>query len=243
MPNKRQPKRYSKSYGGSASFSASGYGLAIKANAKANYALSQLNSEKKVLEFSGASNITTTPTVLVLNTLAQGTTSTTRIGDSVRWTSIQFRCRLDGHATVDNIVRLILVRDHNPRGVLPAYTDVYQGTPSTTNVMQYRNLKNINRFDILWDKFYVIPAQNSGSSHVRVIEKYWNLEKMLIKRNYRSKGKGKVADKALNETTYIANTGGIADIGEQGFFFIAVADNTASPIDFDYHFRNRYIDN
>jgi len=239
-----KPKSYSRNIGFQGAVDIkTPMGLAIKANAKANYALSQLNAEVKMKELSTGHNITVTPTVNCLNALAQGTSNGTRVGDSVRWTQIQMRARLDGHATVDNIVRLILVRDKQPRGSFPNYTDIYDGTPTITNVMQFRNLDNIKRFDILWDKFFVIPAQNSGSSHVRVIEKVWDLQNQTRSAKKQARY-GNRPNKSINETNYgLGNTGGVADISENGFFLLTVGDNTASPVDFDTHIRMRYIDN
>lgn len=211
-------------------------------NAKANYALSQLNAEKKVKESTISTTVTTTPVITAINGLVQGTTVSTRVGDTVRWTGIQFRARLDGHATVDNLVRLVLIRDHTPKGVGFTYQEVFEGSPSATNIMQYRNLDNYKRFDIIWDKFIVVPAQSGPSSHVRFIEKYWDLEKMVMKSN--KKRKGAKYDKSLNETNYgLGNAGTLADIAENSFSLLLVSDNVASPIDFDCHFRLRYIDN
>ena len=237
MPVKRQPKYINKRWGFQVGGSFNPRTLAIKANAKANYALSQLNTEQKVKNFSISLTPTTTPYITVMNALAQGTTNITRIGDSVRWTSFQMRGRMDGHTTTDNLVRIVFLRDHSPRGANPSYTDIFEGSPSVTNVQQYRNLDNIKRFDILWDKTYVVPAQSSASSSVRVIEKFFDLEK---KRKKNKKG----YNKSINETNYgLGAAGGVADISENGFFILVVSDNTAAPVDLDLHFRGRYLDN
>lgn len=116
-------------------------GLAVQANAKANYALSQLNTEKKVKDGAISVSPPITGSIQLLNGLAQGITNTTRIGDSVRFTNLALRIRMDGHATTDSIVRLMLVRDKAPNGGLPSMASLL----NTVDVKSFRNLDWIKR--------------------------------------------------------------------------------------------------
>lgn len=209
-------------------------------NAKVNYALSQLNTEKKVHQFQVSSTATTAvPYIITINSLSQGTDNINRIGDSVRWSSIHLKYSLDNHATTDLRVRVLLVRDHSPGGVQAASTDILEGPG--LGVTDFRNLTYTNRFDILYDKLHVKPSKTTSSVNLTVHEKYIDLAKRRAKKNAKS-----FVDKSkkINETNYaLGNAGGIADISENAFYLVVLGDHPTDYCDGSYQLRLRFLDN
>jgi len=234
-------KRYQKNYGGSASFEAKGYGLAVKANAKANYALSQLNTEKKYKDFTFSPTTTNATSITVLNSLSRGLEAENdRVGDSVRWTSLGFKMTMDNHATGDVGLRLLIVRDKSPNGSVATIDQIIDPNGGT-NFRGFRNLAYTKRFDILWDKCYTFTSKTNSSVNLRCVEKYIDLQNRRIKKNknqYVNKGKN------INETNYaLGNAGNISDISENAFYLIAVGTDPTAGVELGVSFRGRYIDN
>lgn len=236
--SRRAPTRRTQNF--SVGASARGNLGPVALNAKINYALSQLNTEKKLHEFQVSSTATTAvPYVVTLNSLQQGTTNITRIGDSVRWASIHLKYSLDNHATTDLRVRVLLVRDHTPNGVQALTTDVLSGPG--LGVTDFRNLDQTNRFDILYDKVHVKPSKTTSSVNLTVHEKYFDLAERRAKKNARS---FTPKSKKINETNYaLGNAGGIADISENAFYLMVLGDHPTDYCDGSYQLRLRYLDN
>ena len=209
-------------------------------DAKVNYALSQLNTESKVKEFAFSPANTSAGSVTNLVSLQQGTSDTTRIGNSVRWKNLNFKMTMDNHATADLGLRLMIVRDHAPQGAAASVADIVNSTPAGA-FKAFRNLDNTGRFDILWDKCYTFTSKTSSSVNLRCVEKYIDLAQRRIKKNknqYQSKGKN------INETNYgLGNAGSIADISENAFYLVAIGTDATAQVDLGINFRARYLDN
>lgn len=210
-------------------------GLAVQANAKANYALSQLNAEVKYKQFAFSAVSTSTGSITLINALMQGTSSeNNRIGQSVRFKSIDLRMLVDNHATADLPVRYMLVRDRSPNGAMPTISNILDLTLSDP-VRCFRNLDYTKRFTILWDSTHAFTSKTTSSNNLRFINKYVNLE---------NKAKGKGKSKAVNETNYgLGAVGNISDISENAYYFIAIGGDPISDVDTSVNVRLRYVDN
>ena len=181
---RRAPRRrYKKQYGMSVGGSIKGYGLAISANAKANYALSQLNTEEKVIDVSGSAGGAPGGSMSLLNGLVQGTSNTTRIGDSVRFKNISMRVAYQGHSTEDIWYRYMIVRDRAPNGSTASVTNVL----SSASVQSHRNLDYTKRFTVLSDRVLYLPA-GGNSVDGGFTQLYLDLEK-ITKGNKKGKQK------------------------------------------------------
>lgn len=224
--------RYTKTYGGEIGGSFKGYGLAISANAKANYALSQLNTEKKVIETSG------TPTqvggtVTLLNALAQGTAVNQRVGQSVRFTSLSLRVAFANTNAETIWMRYLLVRDDAPNGAIATVGQILQNGNS---VQSFRNLDYTKRFKILEDKVLTLPEASStigypGSGFNNI---FLDLENM----------QGRIKNKSKSESNYgLSNLGTIADISKGAYYLVLCTSAAANNVTFSYQSRMRYIDN
>lgn len=210
-------------------------GLAISANAKANYALSQLNAEVKYKQFAFNPTSTLAGSIFLLNALNQGTGShNERIGQSVRFKSIDLRILVDNHLTADLPVRYLLVRDRSPNGVMASIGDILD-TSLVNPVRTFRNLDYTKRFTVLWDSVHVFTSKSNSSSNLRFIQHYVDLEDRA-----KSNSKGK----QVNETNYgLGTAGSIADISENAYYFIAIGDDPTDGVTTNINVRLRYVDN
>ena len=108
----KKPRRRDVKFGASGSFQ----NKLFKVEAKANYALSQLNTEEKVIDVTGSAGGAPGGSMSLLNGLTQGISNTTRVGDSVRFKNISMRVAYQGHASEDIWYRYMIVRDRAPTG-------------------------------------------------------------------------------------------------------------------------------
>lgn len=233
MPRQNYKRRDTK-LGFQGGFKASGYGLALQANSKANFALSQLNAEKKQKDTSGSVVTSATGSITLLNGLVQGNTVSTRVGNSVRFKNLAIRAAV-ANATAETIwLRYLIVRSEQPNGVAPTITQILQ----SANVQSFRNLNNVKRFTILKDKVLPLPYEDAATgmaSNPRFIEHYIDLEK---------RAKKKRKDKSANETDYgLGNAGTIADISVNAYYLVVFSSAVTNQPLFSYESRMRYVDN
>jgi len=100
--------------------------------------------------------------------ISQGTSQNERIGGKITVTNINLRARLVAYALsatspVDTRginARVLLVRDKQSNGGQCSITDVLQqsnnGTGNYTGVDCFRNMDNVDRFDIIYDKTFTL---------------------------------------------------------------------------------------
>ena len=111
--------------------------------------------EKKVVDTASASYACdTTGSVTLLNSMAQGSDFTNRIGRKYTNVAVQLEGFLGPQ---DNSIgttkcRVMLIYDSQPNGALPAIADVL--TASTSNA--FMNLNNRDRFKVLCDENYTL---------------------------------------------------------------------------------------
>lgn len=103
-------------------------------------------------------------TINVLNNMSQGTDSIARIGRRINMKSVFIRYMLDSNFTENIFFRTILVVDMQSNGALPAWTDIFVDTNSTT----LTNLNNRDRFRILLDRQDVIEPGISGGGPIAI---------------------------------------------------------------------------
>ncbi len=104
------------------------------------------------------------------NLVPQNVTEKGRIGRRiiVRHIHARFQCQLPSADDVGNIdggdtLRIMILVDHQANGAAPAILDILE----TATYNSYRNLANINRFDVLVDKFITfnrIVAMTDGTN-------------------------------------------------------------------------------
>ncbi len=95
-----------------------------------------------------------------MNSPAQGTTALTRIGDKIIVRSINLRLTFRQPpttatvlgTTAGNLVRVILLIDHQCNGTVPTVGDILT---TTTDTNSFREMQTTARFTVLMDKFIV----------------------------------------------------------------------------------------
>jgi len=119
-------------------------------------------AELKVIDTAQATyELSTTPTITLLNGVAQGTEFNTRIGRKITMKSIQIR----GYAAIvdspasGSLNRVMLIYDTQPNGALPAASDVLNANTATSML----NLNNRDRFKVLMDKQFALGFYSAGN--------------------------------------------------------------------------------
>lgn len=164
---------------------------------------------------SGTFNCSTTGTISLINTVAQGASVNQRIGKKIMMKSVQFRGRLQsGNTTTVADAAALLVYDKRPTGALPAITDILV----TANSASFNNDVNADRFRIIrrWDWTLTGNDATAGqqtSSSCHSFDEFVSL-------------------KGLPQVFNAAGTGAIGDISEGALYLVTVGDlaaGTAAP--------------
>lgn len=133
----------------------------------------------------------TTGSVTLLNTIAQGVTTSTRIGKKVVLKSVQFRGRIYVNtATTHTDVTVILVYDRSPVGSAIAITDVLASISS----LAQNNDANSGRFRILrrWD--YVLTGNSTTPTTGNEAKNFDEFVPLGLPTVYKAVGDGAIAD-------------------------------------------------
>lgn len=153
------------------------------------------------LEVAGG-DLDTTGFIWMCNTIAPGSTQSTRVGKKVAMKGLQIRGLLyNGSSAYTNDVAIIVVYDKRPTSSMPAITAILEAA----SAQALNNDDNASRFRIVRRMDYCLvgnsttPTSSSGIS----IDEYVDLRKALVV--YKS-----------------ASTGEIADISEGALYIIGV---------------------
>lgn len=157
----------------------------------------------------------TTGTITLLNTVAQGASTSQRIGKKIALQSIQIRGNIESDAAaVFNDVANLIVYDKRPTGALPAITAILNTATSSS----FNNDINSGRFRIVrrWDEYLVGGTTLATTPYT---------EKSGIGFDHFVSLKGmKTVYKALG-------TGAIDDIEEGALYFVTVGNTAAGTAD------------
>lgn len=116
--------------------------------------------EKKYLDSVFTATTATTAGYMIaatLLTIPQGTTEVTRVGGKINITNVNIRGVLEGPVGLANVpdqVRVILFWDKQCNGAQPVVTDLLK----TANYLSYLNMDNVERFQIIKDKLYMVDV-------------------------------------------------------------------------------------
>ncbi len=192
-----------------------------------------INVEEKVwdVDGSGGTTITSTPTVVNLSNIAQGTDYFNRIGDSILVQSMEFRAEVEGNAAAANhSLRVLLVADRYQDGVDPSLGDVLQA--GTSPLVQPYNVFTRQRFSILYDQLIeinnVVGLATSGTS-----SSYYGLRMDIPD----------MARKWNKHIKFDASAGADASNRENALFLMAVSSNASNGPALKYTFRLTFTDN
>ncbi len=138
---------------------------AAKALALAKHLKTIVNVEFKNHDVQAtAAALSATPGVTQLTNIAQGDTTNSRDGSSLKIVSISFKyiLRVNGAAT-NTQVRLILIHDKQTNQAIFAPADFLQDTSINDNLVSQRNLDNGHRFTVIMDRVFNLTATGKGS--------------------------------------------------------------------------------
>jgi len=129
--------------------------VASRAYSMAKQLWTLLNVEEKKFEVDGTGTVTTTPTVINLSNIAQGTDYNNRVGDSILTQDLEVRVVLSGNAIVNgHYGRVLIVRDKESQGTDPLLSDVLA---SISNYMVApANPLYRQRYNVLYDEVFSI---------------------------------------------------------------------------------------
>ncbi len=169
----------------------------------------------------------TTGAIVLLATVAQGTTINERVGKKAVWKSLQCRGSISNDsAALVNDVSFLIVYDRRPTGSLPAITDILETARSNS----FNNTQNEGRFRILKrvDHTLVGNSATAGqSTAMTAVNSDFFLDLKSAKIVYKAAG-----------------TGAIGDIEEGALYFVTVGNVASGTTDANMtvSFRTRFID-
>lgn len=198
--------------------------------AMAAKALSMLNTEHKYVDVTGTPT-QATASLTLLNPLSQGTTAETRIGDQVKFKSLDMRIATSNGNAETIWMRYMIIKDNAPNGAVPTEADILADTGGP--VQSFRNLDYGKRFVVYADKVLSYSAHNlaNSASQPSFINFHIDLE--------RPKRRGD-----NNITEYgLGNAGTIADISKGAYYLLCTSSAVSNNVTFSFGSRMRYIDN
>ncbi len=165
----------------------------------------EASKERKIIDTQLTAQVSnTTPSLVELTNLAQGLTDTTRIGNKIMLSGLQFRYLAKD--TVQNSVRVMIVQDKQTNGAIFAAADVLADVTAIDNVASLRNRDESLRFRVLYDRVHLISLTGKDSVYVS----------KFIKLNVPVK--------------YDGNAGTIADITSNSLAILHVSEVASSNI-------------
>lgn len=154
---------------------------------------------------------------VLMNGMAQGTSTSTRIGNRIVIKSFEIRAEFRPSGTVSNNIRLMVLSDSQVNGSAPVGTNVFANSTFFTSM---RNLNYRKRFKIYIDKpIYISPSGQEGDA--AYTHEYYKFRKGLV-------------------CEYNGGTAGtVADIATNALFFCIPGYTTCTM---DLQYRIRFVD-
>ncbi len=187
----------------------------------AKKALSMINAERKYQDITIFQTVSTTMTAIQLTNLTQGTTTTTRVGNQVKWVSflIRFSLVVGSNANQGSQFRMILVQDKQTNGAIYTNAAIMENSNDPQSPLEK---DSAFRFRILWDRMITLSDNVAGRMIV-------GGKKFIKLRNIR--------------TRYAGNTGTITDNISNSLSLFLISDEPTDVPEFTARVRLRYIDN
>ena len=177
MPYKRRYKKRAPARPGYVSCGKMVVSDAAKALALAKYLKGVVNVDYKKHDIQQSQTaVATTPSIIQLSNIAQGDTTNTRDGASVKIVSVRFSYSITGHASApQTLVRIMLVCDKQTNEAIYANDDLLEDISLADNIVSPRNLNNQRRFNVLYDKIHKFSNTGEQAVH-RVFHKKLQLK-------------------------------------------------------------------
>jgi hypothetical protein len=181
-----------------------------------------MNEEVKFVDTTKASAAVTNAGVITpISLLAEGSTSSTRDGESIRAHGLELKWQSIYNGVPGyNLTRFLVIADAECRGAAPAVADVLESTGAVTSVLSPWNHLGAPRFDILFDSG-VLP-QSTGHNGILARECVIPLK---------------------HHVRYNGAAGAIGQSYEGTLFVVEIADSAANGPSTSWYSRLHFIDN
>lgn len=163
--NGRRNRRAGSSKQQVSKFAGDAYSLGVRALAGVKHLASLINIETKYFTKYTSTNITNSPVISCQSLIPQGVDNGNRVGDSIRIQSLSFQyvVNIINASTINNFVRLMVVRDlQNPGADFVAADLLNLATVSYISDINYFNK---DRFTILYDRTIYLSNVNDDSMY------------------------------------------------------------------------------
>ncbi len=171
--------------------------------------------------------MSTTGTLTLIATVAQGASVNERIGKKIKWKSMQIRGSVRAKSsTIASAGTYMVVWDRRPGASLPAITDIMV----TANQNSFTNDANSGRFRILKRQDYQVVG-NDTTAGQQADQSAFVVNDFL--------------DLKMRQGTFMAaGTGAIGDIEEGALYLITVGDTVTGNFaaDLNVGIRTRFVD-
>lgn len=181
-----------------------------------------INIETKFLDtVQTSTNISTTGGVFAISEIAQGLTSQTRVGDSLKIQHIDVRGRVNVNPTAANsLIRVLVFRDLDGYGTPPATSDVLQVTAAVSAPLSPLNFRNSQRFSVLYDELFHMQGTVQGVAGMPFV--------------YSSAHSGHIL--------YLGTTAAAASDGKGSLYIMAVSDEATTTPSLAFYSRILFTD-
>lgn len=178
---------------------------------------SMINVEKKYLDITFDSAVSSTENFQLLNGMALGDTSITREGQSIKMINLFLRAYITMHASATTTqVRLMIILDTQPNAAAMTAAELLA---STSNILSPLTIGYGSRFKILIDKLFRLDTNKLNLE-------YKHFMKLGMHTKYNT-----------------SNNGTIADITKNSLYLMLVSDQATNTPNVSFWNRLRFIDN
>ncbi len=127
-----------------------------------------VNVEKKNHDIATAIGISTTPTILEMTNILQGDTTLQRDGSQCKIISIMVRYLVTQHVTaVSTTLRVMIIHDKQTNQAIYTAADLLVDVTANDALNSPRNLDNMKRFSVLYDRVHSLSDSGRTTSNHR----------------------------------------------------------------------------
>lgn len=216
-------KRNAKASDGVGQYASDAWSLAKRTAYGLNEIRKLINIETKFVDtVSGLGSVTQSGTVTCITQLAQGLTSTDRVGDSIKLQHIEVRGTVIINPLATNTtVRVIIFRDLDGYGTAPTCTDLLENVGGTVAPNSPYKFNKRQRFSILFDEMFQLQsilAQGTSSDAW-----YFNTAH-------------------AGHVLYLGSTAAAASNGKGSVYVAAISEEATNTPQFDFYSRVLFTD-
>lgn len=183
------------------------------------YIKSQFNAEDKWIDIAnGGTNILNSQTLVLLNGMATGNTSVTRVGQSIKAVDLQFNLSITVNSSATaSFLRCIILRDEQPNGAAPSAANILN---VGGNFLSPRNVGYNNRFHVFYDELFAVCLNGPQNKVISFIKPFG------FHTNYNT-----------------GSAGDITDITKNSLYLVLLSNESTNGVVVSYYSRFSFLDN